>query len=1078
MNDIFAYFSCKSGGFGEKPMRVVYDAPLSEEYSETLDSMTIVVPHVPKADRLADLEPYQEVAVSVKMSQQGENSVRTFLVDSFVEEMESVRSGGEYYSYTVDLMSETKYLEKIQLPNLSITHSLATGQKTIRHYIELYVAQYSPKVKFSDDGATFSDCPLLTLDPDADWARMDSPCADLAMSKPTLRQALTSLMIQVGCIPTVKNRKIGFLDYRAKQTEFKASADKITVVRSMSSDSYVNTLIAEASNVVDADGASVSEELCFRDRDNVLLKQAENLFLETRFPIYSVRKLVMKAFVSGSTGVNRNSQAYWCGYSGVRFGSTTGSIRGGVYMDVDTSGSVITLKFKPFSTLSTRGSVLDGTVHFTASVIRKSEGGYSSVVRKEGDQTLKWALQYEEISSYAAITNSLFQSSYVQSGDQIVVSASFTGKAGDGIESETYSEEPAFWASGDAFETFGNGAFPVYAYRSKENVPVWFLSSEDITPLCVESSKRAQLDVDFLSMPEWSGIDGMSKWLYATVGYSIGSKRIEGFSSTYEKTTGWWDERYTYIENIIKSINFEISPVMKYWGGSIDFGGASKILPKSVISNPFFENSSNNFSVLFFDLEYIPLGEIKREYKKEESNLPISQLDSADSGVSAIDSLSAKEADSVARFGNDVLAIHQRASSWDEVQPLNSLVDGHVVFKREIKIGRNALDVSYYASKSYVIKNYFTSIVTKYRAYENVGYDQSVTRRELKWAGLMISKNGVVKSGEFIEIKSGKTLYFVDSLLGNPSGPKIENSGEIVMSSADGGASPEGIVKGEVWSVCSGPSATLCYSQFDNASNGIYVDGTYLNPNGSYKSNPIGGIPQKWYGRDESLMKGTAVYFSKISELTIPENEIFTDIGQMEGYVRQIQKLPCYKTGPDYQLISDLMVEADFGVAEKDAGERLEEVLQIEAYSDDGSLKAGKWLFRLSSAFGGYPSGGTVGIVYGGELRSQPYRPGAFQDEPSLFSLKGETDGGRCLTMEMDVSKFEKEGPAKIAVVSNGLAYDLLWMENPKDWHTMPFSLNSQKGMGVYTSIKIGGAELLRMNMEADYGLNKKVHMR
>lgn len=1072
MNDIFAYFSCKSGGFGEKPMRVVYDAPISEEYSETLDSMTIVVPHVPKADRLTDLEPYQEVVVSVKTSQAGEDFAMSFLVDSFVEEMESVRSGGEYYSYTVDLMSETKYLEKIQLPNLSITHSLVTGQKTIRHYIELYVAQYSPKIKVSDDGATFSDSPLLSLDPNADWSRMDSPCADLAMSKPTLRQALTSLMIQAGCIPTVKNRKIGFLDYRANQTEFKATPGKITVVRSMASDSYVNTLIAEAPNVVDADGASVSEELCFRDRDNVLLKQAENLFLETRFPIYSVKKLVMNAFVTGEKQINPTG-VYWQGVGNKRKTTATNAngIRGGLLLKISTD-SGIALKILPFSTQSPYGSKVNGTIRIRASIIRpKAGGGYSSAAVREFEQNLSWTYDYQQTISSKGISVPLFQSAQRIDGDQIAVTAMFEGDAGDGIESMSYEGEPIFVADGSAFVAVGS--YPTTSYQSSEKGSGWYLASVDITPLCVESSKRSQLDVDFIDMPQWGTVKEMSNWLYATVGYSIGSNRIEGFSSTYSFTTGWWEQTKTYVENLSASIEFPTATLREYWGDPFVAGSATGLLSHDIsVPNPFFDTPSDNyFAMLFFDLEYVPLAEAKTAFKKGEVNLPISQLDSADSGVSAIDSLSAKESDSIARFGNDVLAIHQRASSWEEVQPLNSIIDGHVVFKREIKIGRNSLDVSYYASRSYVIKNYFTSIVTKYRAYENVGYSQSVTRRELLWEGLMISKRGVVKSGDAISFKSGGTLAFVDSLIGGGSSKPIENAGEEVLGPT------HSLYKGEVLAACSGPSATLCYSQFDNASNGIYVDGYYLTKNGSYKSNPIGGLPQKWYGRDEAKMPKKALYYSEVVGL-LPERQLFPDSDGYEAYVRSVQKLPLVECPNGLSAVASLMVEADFGIAEKDAGERLEEVLQIEAYSDDGSLKAGKWLFRLSSAFGGCPSGGTVGIVYGGELRSQPYRPGNFQAEPNLFSLKGETDGGRCLTMEMDVSLFEKDGPAKIAVMSNGFAYDLLWMENPREWHTMPFSLNSQKGMGVYTSIEIGGAELLRMNMEADYGLNKKAHMR
>ena len=80
--------------------------------------------------------------------------------------------------------------------------------------------------------------------------------------------------------------------------------------------------------------------------------------------------------------------------------------------------------------------------------------------------------------------------------------------------------------------------------------------------------------------------------------------------------------------------------------------------------------------------------------------------------------------------------------------------------------------------------------------------------------------------------------------------------------------------------------------------------------------------------------------------------------------------------------------------------------------------------------------------------------------------------------MEMDTTLFEKDGPAKIAVVSNGMAYDLLLMENPRDWRTMCFSLNSQKGMGVFSEYASGGASILSKSHRADYGLKKKASKR
>ena len=55
--------------------------------------------------------------------------------------------------------------------------------------------------------------------------RFNVPCADMPFNCPTLRQLLTTLMQQVGCIPIVKNRTLSFLDFQKDATSFANNGD-------------------------------------------------------------------------------------------------------------------------------------------------------------------------------------------------------------------------------------------------------------------------------------------------------------------------------------------------------------------------------------------------------------------------------------------------------------------------------------------------------------------------------------------------------------------------------------------------------------------------------------------------------------------------------------------------------------------------------------------------------------------------------------------------------------------------------------------------------------------------------------
>lgn len=1016
------------------------DAVISEEFSETLDSASALLPSVPSSRGIVfGGKPYDEVYLSVELDDGTEEYGDWFLIDSIDSVQVSYTGEENYYDVTLELMSETKYLEKKQLPNVSVTHSLSKGQKTlyeaISYYLETYSQEYTGKA---------SREALISLDGNADWTMFrEAKCADVMMSKPTLRQCLTTLMSQVGCIPVVKHRKLSYLNLGAKRSAFPGLSE-VSVRRSASSDSWVNSLVSESSQCVDKGSECIVESLCFRDRENLLLQQKSNLKLETRFPIYKVTKLAMNGYVTGNKRAEANG---WVGHHPT---SALSADDGGATFEVtkDSEGTSHLL-IKPFAGSLNTASKVEGKFTFKASLVRPKADGNGLLTRFEQDGlslNLSWEATGESQISSNTINVKLFEANqYSPDGkDFVIVSGSFTGKAGSVSSSmishlEEYSDEPIISTDGylgDAPFMERIGVSPTYSYRTKESAEASFFSSLDITPLCVEASKRAQLDADFLSMPTWGSIEEMSKYVYATVGYSIGGNEISGFSSTYTQTRGWWDETKTYIENILDSVSFGYSPLQEYYDGAFDGCDPKRIFAKARIINPFFSSQSNNFSVLFFDLEYVPLIQAKAAYEKEDAPLALEQLDTAENGVSDMDSVSALEEQKSDRLGNPVWSMHIRTQRLQGLPPLNSAWGDRVAFKRTLKLGANAIDAEYTFSKDYVLRNYFTSITTKYRAYEYVDYSQSIERRELVKAYIRLcpndegnEKNAFSVQQTFAQAQNARG--FINSLEGRQNA-----SGRLTGAGYDLGAYD---VENELSAVCTGSRCVLTVKEYDNVSDGPYVDGTYLQSNGEYYSDPLGGIPQRWYeSRGTEIPK---IIFHTTGKGLRPEALGANADAYVSEHVRAVQKYPRYHhklnfvTNDDYD--GYFFVKLPF--AEKDASELLSVSLQVEAcwcpgkgsaFNDKSSAKFSKWLYRMSSAFGGYPSKNAhLGFraTASGQFWNQEKKDSAGFSQIDFFLTWGAFEDKMRYEVNAQALAQNAENDIEVAVIDGGDAYPLAW---------------------------------------------------
>ena len=294
---------------------IVQGATFSEEYNETLDSGSIIIAHVSKIE---DLRPYDDVFVYTgefhgypfSDSNPEPEFYKHLLVDQFTEEF--VNLDNAIYNYKIELMSETKKLEVIQLPNISVTEPLLYEDKiTVAEYIKRFVNMYSPKYKKVSDAneQTWEYVQKYTIyenEINEIFGNVFSP--DFSMNNPSLKDLLSRFATVKDCIPYVKDDVIHFLDISKTHGSFNVDKRYVnTVVGSRSSANHCDALKRQYTNALGQKNCTkFTEFLGFRNSDTALMT-IENMRLEFSHPIYRINSIKMcyykkiKATSDGST---------------------------------------------------------------------------------------------------------------------------------------------------------------------------------------------------------------------------------------------------------------------------------------------------------------------------------------------------------------------------------------------------------------------------------------------------------------------------------------------------------------------------------------------------------------------------------------------------------------------------------------------------------------------------------------------------------------------------------------------------------------------------------------------------------
>lgn len=250
---------------------------LTENYNETLDSANVRISHLTEE---IDIEPFDDV---ILQDEDGRLVDRYMCVDSYESTQEGLDT--PTYTYSISLFSQTKKLENIILPNLSIT---PRRDITIRRTIEDYLSQYLEE--YGDENWSFADrvsSKFFDYAPELQW------------NKPTFREVLTDLMMVKDCIPVLRNNVIDYIDLTVSQDLGNKTGINY-IKKSQNSDDYVSEIRMELQNVMQTSVEGINNVVTTTEyipfTSDEWRVTDENLYLKTQFPILRVNHLWIYLF--------------------------------------------------------------------------------------------------------------------------------------------------------------------------------------------------------------------------------------------------------------------------------------------------------------------------------------------------------------------------------------------------------------------------------------------------------------------------------------------------------------------------------------------------------------------------------------------------------------------------------------------------------------------------------------------------------------------------------------------------------------------------------------------------------------
>lgn len=245
-----------------------YGLTISELLNQDLDTGLLVIPN---SNELS-VEPFDEVIVTYETINQ-----RKFLVGT-VNSRITVYEGTKKYNYEIGLVSLTLKLQRIILPNKTITQSLSgVFDKTIKTVMEQYLKVYAPEITLS----TALIQKLGTI-----------PAPEQQWNRPTLFEVFNDLLKPLGSVVTMTSQNIvSYLDLDEEGNVIDESYINDYQI-SQNIAEYASALEIDASNVYDRSSITRTPEKYIVRTTQQGLMTSENQEIVLNKPIFEIIKVV------------------------------------------------------------------------------------------------------------------------------------------------------------------------------------------------------------------------------------------------------------------------------------------------------------------------------------------------------------------------------------------------------------------------------------------------------------------------------------------------------------------------------------------------------------------------------------------------------------------------------------------------------------------------------------------------------------------------------------------------------------------------------------------------------------------
>lgn len=827
---------------------IAQGAVFAEEFNETLDSGSIILTHVEKIENLL---PYDDVFIyDETLSPDFSGFYRHLLVNNFSYERVNLSPYSDdkkiYFTYKIELFSETKGLETVQLPNISITQPKNFGNKktkSVYYYLQQFVNMYSPKIKVKKIGSEnewiYQNKYRLSQNGELFTIFNNVYAPSFSLNSPNLRDVLAQLMLTKDMIPYVKDGEIYGMDITKRGSDFYGydvygdtiKKEILNIVGSRTSENHCDGLKRTYNDALSQENTCRTVEYIGFRNSSTSLMTLDNMRLETRFPIYKINKI------------------YLCCY-------------------------------------------------------------------KKG----------------------------------------------------TYSRA-----------------------ESQEETEHIFLCKHDITHLVKLNSERQLLSKNWLDfhqdkMPKT--VEELGNYQMTTVGYDIGSRYITGWGEKYsyiKDDNTWYKFTNSYIQNIV-TLMHHFKPLgiytEKYIENFLGGGPNDNFTVNSDFFLAFVNPITGNYGQeaissdilglkgLFFEVEYEGFYNGTVIHSKDDAYENIIMNDNSSASLTLLEKDGLFQKEKVNRFSNEAITIRARHEKFEYLRPLGSVLNDKalgledvIIYHREYSIYDNFILATYYGTKDYVLKNYFTTVFSKHRPFNLLSYEESVRRSENKKMYLILSKNSLYyeRENKIFDFSLSKVLSFYQ---GNPIVDKNSNFflypdkinyGYITINLK----SEKKKFASDINAFCCGDS--LCFNtvMYDNVSNGVYIQDIMpdanLIANIEDIKNDFSGSVQDWYLAVDDLNTGflenIGFYFSHVDSRKYFNDEIlditYEALIKTDIY-KKIFELPFIDDNDGSDGVVTTTIGSQF-LINKDNKELIDMTYQIEPISKSNDVFFSPWMMKLSN---------------------------------------------------------------------------------------------------------------------------------